>query len=143
MKSLDHAFMMESIGVRLPTGEVTTLRVAVKYSEDDQEIAQRLAKGFPPGTMLRVDVNRFQVVSQDPPIVEPALSEEPSSIRDSEPPKSDKSPITARIGQRWVTKDSRRKQEPFEIVAIEDGHALTDKGSKIKLDRLSRYRLCS
>lgn len=127
---------METIGVRTPNGEVTTLRIAVRYTEDDVQIAERLAKGFHPGTLLRVDCNQFRVVSQEPPKVE-LVSGESSEP----PPESERTALSIRVGQSWVTKDPRRKQEPFEIVAIEGDQATTDKGTKIKLSRFTRYRL--
>jgi len=146
--------MNETIGVRLPDGEHVSLRIPVKYSEDDIAIALRTAKSFLPGSVLTIDGCKFKVLSQDPPQVE-----EVKKASRPEVPKTEEASkrklverlshsfgselITVQVGQRWVTKDSRRKQEPFEVVRVEDDALITDKGAKIGLHRLSRYKLVS
>lgn len=145
--------MNETIGVRLPDGQVVTRYVPVKYTEDDIDIARRMAKNFPSGTVLTVDGNRFKVMNQEPPevvalkkkgSVAPPPSEEPEAGSEESEPKSSKIPtVDAQVGQRWVTKDSRRKQDPFEIVSIDGGTIVTDKGARIGVHRLNRYKLVS
>jgi hypothetical protein len=136
-------YMNETIGVKLPTGQHVELRLPVKYTEDDSDIALRTARNFPPGTVIKVDGNSFKVLSQDPPEITELKSARSSSLPESEP-KSERGPSQElQIGQRWVTKDSRRKQEPFEVISIEDDFVLTDKGLRIQVKRLSRYKLVS
>ncbi len=138
-------YMNETIGVRLPDGEHVSLRIAVKYTEDDLDIALRTAKSFRPGSVLTIDGCKFKVLSQDPPQVEPVKKTSRSSVppAKTEAPASERKPIAVQVGQRWVTKDSRRKQEPFEVVRVEGDALITDKGAKIGLHRLSRYKLVS
>jgi hypothetical protein len=140
-------YMNETVGVRLPDGQVVSLRTQVKYTEDDIEVAQRIAKNFSPGTVITVDGNKFKVVSQEPPeVVE--VKKPVRAQKASEPPQSERKPIAAsatplEVGQCWVTKDSRRKQEPFKIVQIMEDAILTDKGARIGIHRLNRYKLVS
>lgn len=144
--------MNETVGVRLPDGQVVSLRIPVKYTEDDIEVAQRSARNFPPGTVITVDGNKFKVVRQEPIEVvamkKPKRVSEPPPAEDepeSEPPASEKkiTSTAVQVGQRWVTKDSRRKQDPFEIVSIDGDTLVTDKGARIGLHRLNRYKLVS
>lgn len=137
-------YMNESVGVRTPEGKHASLRIPVKYTEDDIDIAIRLASGFTPGTILSIAQSKFKILSQDPPKV--AEVKKGSGKTSDRPPKSDKTltaKVHAEVGQEWVTKDSRRKQEPFKVVKIEDGSVITDKGARIQLHRLNRYRLVS
>lgn len=137
--------MNETIGIRLPDGEHASLRIPVKYTEDDIDIALRVARSFKLGSILTIDGRKFKILGQDPPQVE----EVKKTSRSSAPPKTEEAPaserklIAVQVGQRWVTKDSRRKQEPFEIVRVEDDVLITDKGAKIGLHRMSRYKLVS
>ena len=141
--------MNESVAIRLPNGQVSELRVPVKITEDDIEIAQRTAKRFPPGTVITVDGNKFKVVSSETGEVVPI--KKPVRVqKDSEPPppESEKKPVIStsaevQVGQRWVTRDSRRKQEPFEVVQVDTDAIVTDKGARIGLHRLNRYKLVS
>lgn len=134
-------YMNETIGIRLPDGEHVSLRIPVKYTEDDLDIALRTAKSFRPGSVLTIDGCKFKVLSQDPPQVEEVKKTSRSSVPPA--PASERKPSTVQVGQRWVTKDSRRKQEPFEVVRVEGDTLITDKGAKIGLHRLSRYKLVS
>lgn len=143
--------MNESVGVRLPDGQVSELRISVKYTEDDVEVAQRLAKRFPTGTVITVDGNKFKVVDQE--TGEVVEIKKPTRVQTFEPPpESEKKPIAmttmalttlVQIGQRWVTRDARRKQEPFEVVQIDGESIVTDKGARIGIHRLNRYKLVS
>lgn len=142
-------YMNETVGVRLPDGQVVSLRIPVKYTEDDIEVAQRSARNFPPGTVITVDGNKFKVVRQEPTEVvamkkPKRVSEPPPAEAESEPPASEKILSTpVQVGQRWVTKDARRKQDPFKIVSIDGDVLVTDKGARIGLHRLNRYKLVS
>lgn len=139
--------MNESVGVRLPNGQVIELRIPVKYTEDDIEVAQRTASKFPPGTVITVDGNKFKVVSQDPVEVVEVKKPVRAQRTSESPPESERKPIgsttSVQVGQRWVTRDSRRKQEPFEVVQVDGDFIVTDKGAKIGLHRLNRYKLVS
>lgn len=139
--------MNETIGIRLPDGQTLTRYMPVKYTEDDIDVAVRLAKNVPTGSVITVDGTRFKVVTQDPPQVEElrkgkASKPEPPA---EESPKSEKqqtiAAIPVQVGQRWVTKDSRRRQEPFEVIQIDENALITDKGVRIQLHRLNRYKL--
>jgi hypothetical protein len=138
-------YMNETIGVRLPDGEHVSLRLPVKYTEDDIDIAIRTAKSFLPGSVLTIDGCKFKVLSQDPPRVEEVLSSKKKASHSSAPeaPVFERKLVAVQVGQRWVTKDSRRSQEPFEVVRVEGDVLITDKGAKIGLHRLSRYKLVS
>lgn len=144
--------MNEAVGVKLPGGPQSSVWVPVKGTEGDYDVAYRLCRtrGYSAGTVITVDGTKFKVVSQEPTeIVEvkstrsappPALEagREPETPK----PKSERPPaIDVQVGQRWVTKDPRRKQEPFEVVKIEGDALITDKGAKIGLHRLSRYKM--
>jgi len=137
--------MNETVGVRLPDGQVAELRVPVKYTEDDIDVARRTAQRFPPGTVITVDGSKFKVIQQEP--VE--VVEIKKRTRTEPPPESDRQPIApvvslqVQVGQRWVTKDARRKQEPFEVVQIDGDAIVTDKGARIGIHRLNRYKLVS
>lgn len=147
---LEPHLMNESVSVKLPGGPQATVWVPVKGTESDHDVASRLVKtrSYPPGTVVTVDGTKFKVVSQEPAeIVElKARGTSPSPPVEGEEtaPKSEKKPtqqVAPQVGQRWVTKDPRRKQEPFEVVSINGDHLVSDKGVKIQLHRLSRYRL--
>ena len=136
----------ETIGVKLPNGQRAHIRVAVKYTDDDIDIARRQAANFDPGTILTIDGIKFKVVSREPPdaVELKAPKAEPKAVStDVGTPKSERKPVSVRVGQRWVTKDSRRKQEPFEVIGLGEGFVLTDKGLRIQLHRLNRYKLVS
>ena len=135
-------YMNETIGVKLPDGQRAHIRVSVKYTDDDIDIARRQAANFNPGTILTIDGIKFKVVSRDPPDAVELKAPKAVSPKGS-PPKSEREPVSVRVGQRWVTKDSRRKQEPFEVIGLGEGFVLTDKGLRIQLHRLNRYKLVS
>jgi hypothetical protein len=136
-------YMNETIGVRTPDGKSASLRMPVKYTDDDIDIARRIAHSLSSGTILTVAGSRFKVIQSDPPeVVEIKGRSQSSRPSDEEPPES-KPRLQAQVGQRWVTKDNRRPQEPFEIIGLGDGFVLTDKGLRIQVKRLSRYKLVS
>lgn len=146
-------YMDETIGVKTPDGLVASIRVAVQYTEDDIDIARRLVSSFDVGTVFVIDGNRFKVISKDPSRVEAISrrSKSPSTPRETVAAETEEEQATpasskrviAAVGQSWVTKDPRRKQEPFKVMGVYETHLVTDKGATIKLDRLSRYRLVS
>ena len=144
---LEPHLMNESVSVKLPGGPQTSVWVPVKGTESDHDVASRLVKtrGYPPGTVVIVDGTKFLVLRQGPPEIVELTSKTapPTPVEEEAAPKSEKKQVVAQIGQRWVTKDPRRKQEPFEVVRVEDGVLVTDKGLRIQAHRLSRYRLVS
>lgn len=94
------------------------------------------------------------VVEEPPETIEdpPETLDEPVVIPDIVASKKEASPTTKaksepkttiQVGQQWMTKDSRRKQVPFTLVAVNEDHVVADDGRAIKLDRFSRYRLVS
>jgi hypothetical protein len=151
---MDPTTMNEAVGVKLPGGPQSSVWVPVKGTEGDYDVAYRLCRtrNYSAGTIITVDGTKFKVVSQEPPeIVEvkstrsappPPMQVEGEPVTPKPKPKSERPPaIEVQVGQRWVTKDPRRKQEPFEVVKIEGDALITDKGAKIGLHRLSRYKM--
>lgn len=153
---MDSTTMNEAVGVKLPGGPQSSVWVPVKGTEGDYDVAYRLCKtrNYSAGTILTIDGTKFRVVRQEPlEIVEMKSTKverpKPTQVEgdpETPKPKSERPPaikVQVEVGQRWVTKDPRRKQEPFEVVKVEGDAIITDKGAKIGLHRLSRYKLVS
>lgn len=122
----------EWINVRTPTGLRASVHIHVKATEDDVDVARRIASGYDVGTILMVAESRFRVISTSPPEVE--------ALKARQKAEQDLDDTELEVGQKWVTKDPRRSQQPFEIQAVERDHILTDRGVKIQRHRLNRYR---
>lgn len=134
----DDRFQYETISVKYPNGHAEAMRITAKYTEDDIDIARRVASRYPLNSVIRVADSAFRIVRTDPLELQ-EVSKKSAQATSREP----KAALAVAVGQRWVTKDSRRKQDPFAVVEVADDHILTDRGVKIQLHRLNRYQMVS
>lgn len=148
----------ERIGVKIPGKGHYMATVLVGPLDEDEAILRRLSTIV--GTIFNVTGTKYEVVSSEPfkmkviardgePVVEdePVKAKEaPKEIpRKSEPPESTKRvslPPEPAVGEVWKPRDPRRIAS-FTVMAIEDGHAVTDDGRRIQLARFPRYERVS
>jgi hypothetical protein len=140
--------MNEAVTVKIPGSKPSPVWVAVQGTESDLDVATRLCRtrSYPLGTLVIVDGTKFKIHGQDPlDLTELKPNESGKATPLPKPAKTTQLPKPAttgvQVGQRWVTKDPRRKQEPFEVMSVYEDHLVSDKGAKIQLHRLSRYKL--
>lgn len=112
----------EKITLSLPGKPTTALDVPVQPSEDDKDIALRLAVRLPSGTVIGVCGVKWRVVAPDK-VVEVT---EPSEHGGPQ------------VGERWRPRDPRRKSG-FTIKAVTEDSVLADDGRTIALNRFDRY----
>jgi hypothetical protein len=149
---------------------VSRFRIKLDDTEPEEATAYRLASACSQGTVLSIRGKLFRVLSPRPPIVrgmtEAGLNGNPVTLvedisaplvrtvkapkpapeptkHDTEPPPSGPRDVMVQVGQKWVTRDSRRKPVPFTVSKVEGDTLITEDGRSILLSRLSRYRLVS
>ncbi len=152
--------MEEFISIQSPQGSTHTVRLDVKYDEDDEEIACRFSRTAEIGTILTIAGSKYRI---DGPEKVRALNKRRLTDDDEEPRKPSKKgalppvpqeppspkPSAERhsggtngvsVGQRWKSRDKRRGTV-FTVARVEGDHLWTEDGRSIKLDRLCRYDL--
>lgn len=113
--------MEELVCIRLPDGSRSIANIVVQPSEDDRDIALRLARVVPSGSMLGIDGVKWKVLS----------SCQVSIVRE----QNDE----VLPGQQWRPKDLRRKNV-FTVARVLDGVIHTTDGRTIQQGRISRYQ---
>lgn len=144
-------YSTEKICINIPGQGKTIIDAAVRPSDGDREIATRLAKGFPIGTVFAFSGVKWKSTSKEPPHVEeilpgqsgaPHVEQEPQSVK---PPAQRAIPTTTpaqasrpQPGETWRPKDPRRIAT-FKVQEVTDLEVVADDGRRINLDRWSRY----
>lgn len=124
---------IEKISVTVPGAGVQIIDVEARLDEGDDDIAKRLARTFPVGTLLGISGAKWRILSKDPPEVEEVgVQKRPSSV----PPPGVELPSP---GELWRPKDPRRKQSGFRIKAVTETHVEAEDGRTVALERLKRY----
>lgn len=113
--------MTEKVTVTIPGVGPQAIDVEVGPSEGDDEIARRLSKTFPPGTLLGVSGAKWRVLG-------------PGDVVEVLPPAEGPQP-----GDLWRPKDPRRKQSGFRVRAVTETHVEAEDGRLVALDRMKRY----
>ncbi len=140
-------YSTEKICIDIPGQGKTIIDAAVRPSDGDREIATRLAKGFPIGTVFAFSGVKWRSTSKEPPHVEEILLGQPTVSRSLEQkvqveaPPTDRVPLTAtrpQPGETWRPKDPRRIAT-FKVQEVTDLEVVADDGRRISLDRWSRY----
>lgn len=126
--------MREHIVVKLPGVPPQVMEIEAEIHEDDRDIALRLGRGFPVGTILSIDTVRWAVVSHDPVEVVEAAEPRKQERLKSEPPPG----VEVEPGQTWRPKDPRRKSG-FRVKAVVGDTVVADDGRTVKLKRMKRY----
>ena len=117
------AMPTEKISVTVPGVGPQIVEVPVGPSEGDDEIARRLSRSFPPGTILGVSGAKWRVLEQGG--VE-EVGAKPKPVDGPQP------------GERWRPRDPRRKSG-FTIKAVTETEVIADDGRTVSLERLKRY----
>ena len=122
----------EKIGVRLPDGTRHMAVVRVGALDSDEDVLKRISTRV--GTLFNVTGTKYLVTSQDPFRLEKVAGNE------AEPAVIAEKAIEAgpQIGETWRPKDPRRKAS-FIVLAVEEGHVVTNDGRRIQLTRFKRY----
>ena len=116
--------MTEKVSVTVPGVGPQVIEVSVRPSEGDDEIALRLAKSFPPGTLLGVSGAKWRVL-------------EHGMVEEVQPPRA--APGGPQPGELWRPRDPRRKQSGFRVRAVTETEVIADDGRTVSLERLKRY----
>jgi len=128
----------EKIGVRLPDGTRHMAVVKVGALDSDEDVLKRISTRV--GTLFNVTGTKYLVTCQDPFRLEKVVGDVWAL------PKVEKavSAVVAQttsgpqVGETWRPKDPRRKAS-FIVLAVEEGHVVTDDGRRIQLTRFKRY----
>lgn len=154
----------EKISVTVPGAAPQVLDIEVNNADTDKDIALRLSKSFPPGTLLGVSGVKWffhgpdhvdEVTANDGQIlqdfVERLKAERPKP--DSRPPLIVSPPtVLSRVqaqlevdshpkpGDRYMPKDTRRKSS-FVVKEVTETELIAEDGRRVALDRLNRYVL--
>ena len=111
----------EKVTALIPGVGPQVIDIEVSPSEGDDDIARRLSRTFPPGTILGVSGAKWQVTG-------------PGEATELLPPREGPQP-----GEVWKPKDPRRKASGFRIRAVTETHVEADDGRVVSLDRMKRY----
>lgn len=149
--------MNEKVSVSVPNAGVHIIDLEVRPDEGDDEIAIRLAKTFPVGTVVGVGGAKWRITSKDPPCVHEVGTQNvvqalaPMGVPSPKP--KPREPLVAKVptllsavndqlrplpGERWKPRDPRRKSG-FTIKAVTDTEVIAEDGRTVSLDRMKRY----
>lgn len=153
----------EYISIRSPQGSTHTIRLDVRYDEDDEDIARRLSRTAEKGTVLTIAGSKYRIDgSEKVTVLNKRLHDEdddddqelkkllkeaskepvPQEVPSSKPSIERHPEVTngVSVGQRWKSKDKRR-DVVFTVAQVFSDHLVTEDGHNIKLDRIRRYEL--
>jgi hypothetical protein len=127
----------EKIGVRLPDGTRHMAVVRVGALDSDEDVLKRISTRV--GTLFNVTGTKYLVTCQDPFRLEKVIGDEEVPA-DSGVIAAPAAKVSAgpQIGETWRPKDPRRKAS-FIVLAVEEGHVVTNDGRRIQLTRFKRY----
>lgn len=148
-------YHIERVCVNIPGQGKAIIDAQVNPSDDDRDIAIRLAKGFPIGTTFHLAGAKWRSISKDPPNVEEITgSDTVPAPRSLEPvaasagplptPAPTPAPATSalsalpRPGEVWKPRDPRRIAA-FKVQEVTATDVIADDGRRVSLDRWRRY----
>lgn len=150
--SIRSAVFTEKISILVPGGVIQCIDIQASADEGDDDIARRMAKTFPVGTIVGVSGEKWRITSKDPPRVE-LLGAGPSRLPREEvleaarqpvvrpeglPPSEPHTVVEYEPGQVWKPKDPRRKSG-FTIKAVTPTEVVAEDGRTVSLERMKRY----
>lgn len=154
-------YSIEKVCVNIPGSVKAVIEAPAAPSDDDRDIATRLAKGFPVGTIFGFSGAKWKSISKEPPqVVEithlqeaapkkrksfdemmEAVGPLPTAVLVGHEPFASSQPSQNRMpkpGEVWKPKDPRRVAS-FKVKEVTSSEVIADDGRTVSLERWSRY----
>lgn len=117
----------EKIAVAIPSQGTFVVDVACKPSDGDDEIALRMAAGFPPGAIFSISGVKWKSLSKNPPKVVELKAGEPEQVQ-SEP---EEAPTTKHLPREVVIEAAKTAHvRPEGVSASSEPHQIPEPPKK-------------